>query len=116
LDPRLGHHASRLDSPDEAQAGQRGGDTNLVEEFMAPMGLTQAALAKAMASRANTSTSCATSAELSQLRPHSSSPACSAIAPTLGSTFSGAVTCGRPCTARANASGSSGRGRSTRPH
>ncbi len=36
----------------------------LIEEFMQPMGLTQAALAEAMAFSASTSTSCATTGGL----------------------------------------------------
>ena len=41
----------------------------LVEEFLGPMGLTQAALAEAMASRASTSTNCATTGAASPPPP-----------------------------------------------
>ena len=50
----------------------------LTEEFMLPLGLTQAALAEAMGVQRKHVTNCATTAATSQRQPHSSWRVCSA--------------------------------------
>ena len=81
----------------------------LVEEFMAPMGLTQAALAEAMGvQRKHVNELCnqrrnvtaATALILARVFGNS---------PSSGSTRSGAASGGRRCIAHANANGSGGR-------
>ena len=88
----------------------------LVEEFMAPMGLTQAALAEAMGvARKHVS-------ELCNDRRSVTAPTALILARVFGNSAdfwlncSGAGICGRPCTTPANASGSSGRNPSRPRH
>ena len=72
----------------------------LVEEFMQPMGLTQAALAEAMGvQRKHVNELCNDRRNVTR-RPRSSSRACSATALISGSTCSGVAICGRRCIAR----------------
>jgi hypothetical protein len=83
----------------------------LTEEFMTPMGLPQAALAKAMGVQRKHVNELCNDRGMSRQRPRLSWRGCSATARISGSMCSGAMIFGKPCTApvSAGASGAPGR-------